>query len=104
MPLGSGAPTYAYARMLYKYPHAAYPYARLVRECRTDLDPRHEANVTGAWMPRPNLAAVCARDLIDSGAVHLLRTELQLEALAHHTSKKAAHRMLLPTRGDARQS
>ena len=54
---------------------------------------RQASNATGY------VAAVCAPDLIDPVAVNLLRTELQLEALAHHAGKKAAHRMLLPARG-----
>jgi len=42
-------------------------------------------------------AAVSARDLVDPIAVHLIRGELQLQTLAHHSGEKTAHRMLLPS-------
>jgi hypothetical protein len=44
-------PTYAYARMLYKYPQAEYPYARLVQEnARRDRDqPEFEIVDTGIF-------------------------------------------------------
>ena len=44
-------PTYAYARMLYKYPHAAFPYARLIEEnCRRGKhDPEFELIDTGLF-------------------------------------------------------
>ena len=46
-----GTPTHSYMRMLYKYPHAAYPYADLVDENRrrgTDL-PEYEILDTGIF-------------------------------------------------------
>lgn len=44
-------PTHSYARMLYKYPHAAYPYDRLVRASahRDKLDPEFELIETGVF-------------------------------------------------------
>src|SRR5262245_8230937 len=42
------------------------------------------------------LAAVAVCDLIDAMAVDLFRSELQLEALAHHTGQEAPNRVLLP--------
>jgi hypothetical protein len=50
-------------------------------------------------LARPVLAAFHASDLVDPDAVHLLRPELELEALAHHAGKESVHRMLLPARG-----
>src|SRR5262249_24507172 len=44
----------------------------------------------------PGLSLRSACDPVDPLAVNLLGSELQLEALAHHTGKKAAHRVLLP--------
>jgi hypothetical protein len=37
--------------------------------------------------------------MVDSLAVGLLRANFQLEALAYHAGEKAAHRMLLLSRG-----
>ena len=37
------------------------------------------------------LAAFHASDLVDPDAVHLLRPELELEALVHHAGKESAH-------------
>jgi hypothetical protein len=44
-------PTHAYMKFLYKYPHAAYPYAALVEESqrRTRLDPEFELLDTGIF-------------------------------------------------------
>ena len=44
-------PTHSYMRMLYKYPHAAYPYARLVEENRKRdrLQPEFELIDTGVF-------------------------------------------------------
>jgi hypothetical protein len=44
-------PTHSYMKMLYKYPHAAYPYARLVEENRrrTKKDPEFELIDTGLF-------------------------------------------------------
>jgi hypothetical protein len=44
-------PTYSYARALYKYPHAAYPYAELVRENarRGPQAPEYELAETGIF-------------------------------------------------------
>ena len=44
-------PTYAYARMLYKYPQAAFPYARLIEENgrRGKHDPEFELIDTGLF-------------------------------------------------------
>ncbi len=44
-------PTHSYARALYRYPHAAYPYAQLVDETRrrTKLDPEYELEDTGVF-------------------------------------------------------
>ena len=44
-------PSHAYMKMLYRYPHAAYPYARLVEENarRTKTDPEFELIDTGAF-------------------------------------------------------
>jgi hypothetical protein len=44
-------PTHAYMRMLYKYPQAAFPYARLVAENaqRSRLDPELELSDTGVF-------------------------------------------------------
>jgi hypothetical protein len=50
-------------------------------------------------LAKSGLAAISARDLVDPVAVHLLRAELELEALAHNAGKKAAHRVRLPTGG-----
>jgi hypothetical protein len=53
----------------------------------------------GAVLGQPTalgLILLSACDLVDALAVDLLRSELQLEALAHHAGKKAAHRVLLP--------
>ena len=70
-----------------------------VRQGRTDLDARHDAQDDRRldWRA-PDLPLSRARDLVDPVAVHLLRAELQLEALAHHAGKEAAHRVLLPAR------
>src|SRR5262249_53667889 len=50
-------------------------------------------------LARGGLAAISARDLVDPVAVHLLRAELELEALAHNAGKKAAHGVRLPAGG-----
>src|SRR5262245_44684075 len=50
-------------------------------------------------LAKGGLAAISARDLVDPVAVHLLRAELELEALAHDAGKKAAHRVRLPAGG-----
>src|SRR5579872_7414601 len=44
-------PTSAYLKYLYKYPHAAFPYSRLVEENkkRTRLDPEYELIDTGVF-------------------------------------------------------
>ncbi|HTU80673.1 MAG TPA: hypothetical protein VMF61_01000 [Candidatus Acidoferrales bacterium] len=44
-------PTHAYMKMLYKYPHRAYPYADLVAENRrrTRMDPEYELIDTGIF-------------------------------------------------------
>jgi hypothetical protein len=44
-------PTHAYMKYLYKYPHAAFPYAALVEESlrRTRLDPEYELLDTGIF-------------------------------------------------------
>src|SRR6202051_4939389 len=60
-----------------------------------------------AWLSRwpalgvagGGLAAIGPRDLVAPVAAHLLRAELQLEALAHDAGKKAANRVLLPAGG-----
>ena len=46
-----GAPSHAYMRMLYKYPHAAFPYSDLVQEnARRGLnDPEYEVLDTGVF-------------------------------------------------------
>src|SRR5665213_4477349 len=46
-----GTPTHSYMRMLYKYPHAAFPYSRLVEENRrrTKADPEFEIVDTGIF-------------------------------------------------------
>jgi hypothetical protein len=41
------------------------------------------------------LATCDASDLVNPDAVHLLRSEPQLEARAHHAGKESTHRMLL---------
>jgi Mannosylglycerate hydrolase MGH1-like glycoside hydrolase domain len=45
------APTHSYMHALYRYPQAAYPYARLVREsrARTQADPEFELLDTGVF-------------------------------------------------------
>src|SRR6202047_752068 len=70
-----------------------------VRQGRTALHPRHGSRWRASGLARGGLAAISARDLVDPVAVHLGRAELQLEALAHHAGKKAAHRVLLPAGG-----
>ncbi len=44
-------PSHAYMKMLYRYPHAEFPYARLVEENRrrTKADPEYELIDTGAF-------------------------------------------------------
>jgi hypothetical protein len=49
--------------------------------------------------PRGKLIGAAAQDMIDPISVHLLRVELQLEALARHAREEATDRMLLPARG-----
>jgi hypothetical protein len=46
-----GLPTHSYMRMLYKYPHTAFPYARLVEENRrrSRADPEFELVDTGVF-------------------------------------------------------
>src|SRR3984957_7499526 len=46
-----GTPTHSYMRMLYKYPHAAFPYAQLVEENRRrgQADPEYELIDTGVF-------------------------------------------------------
>ena len=46
-----GTPTHSYMRMLYKYPQAEFPYARLVAEnrARTRQDPEFEIYDTGVF-------------------------------------------------------
>jgi hypothetical protein len=46
-----GTPTHSYMRMLYKYPHAAFPYAALVQENkrRSQADPEFELVDTGIF-------------------------------------------------------
>jgi hypothetical protein len=48
---GDGLPSHAYMRMLYKYPQAEFPYARLVEENRRRgvADPEFELADTGAF-------------------------------------------------------
>jgi hypothetical protein len=49
-------------------------------------------------LARGRSAPIRARYLVDAIAVDPLRAKLELESLAHNTGKKAAHRMLLPSR------
>src|SRR6201987_3207080 len=70
-----------------------------VRQRRTDLHPWHGSRWPALGLGRGSLAAISARDPVDPVAVHLLRAELQLEALGHDASKKAAHRVRLPAGG-----
>ena len=71
-----------------------------VRDRRADLDARHGVqDVTALVRASPSLAAACTCDPVDPVAVHFLRAEFQLETLAHHAGKEAAHRVLLPARG-----
>src|SRR6266481_1389938 len=69
----------------------------LLLQCGTDPNARHGASARPslglAWL---GLTAVAARDLVDAVAVHLFRSELQLEPLAHHAGQEATHRVLLP--------
>jgi hypothetical protein len=46
-----GTPTHSYMRMLYRYPHAAYPYEQLLDENRrrSALDPEFEIYETGVF-------------------------------------------------------
>jgi len=46
-----GTPTHSYMRMLYKYPHAAFPYTQLVEENRrrSNADPEFEVIDTGVF-------------------------------------------------------
>jgi hypothetical protein len=53
---------------------------------------------------RGGLTAVSARNLVDPVAVHLLRTELQVKALAYHAGQEAAHRVPLPARRELASS
>ena len=70
--------------------HAADPRAPCGAQDRSS-----PAAWLSGWPPlglaKGGLAAISARDLVDPVAVHLLPAELQLEALAHHAGKKAAH-------------
>src|SRR5258707_8018672 len=47
---------------------------------------------------RAGLAAVSGCNPVHPGPIHLLRSKLELEALAHHAGQEAAHRVLLPAR------
>src|SRR5437870_11899973 len=42
------------------------------------------------------LAAVSGCNPVHPGPIHLLRSKLELEALAHHAGQEATHRVLLP--------
>src|SRR5262245_34048409 len=68
-----------------------------VRQSAADLNARHGASARPSpgltWLA---LAAVAVCDLIDAMAVDLFRSELQREALAHHTGQEAPNRVLLP--------
>ena len=46
-----GTPTHSYMRMLYKYPQAEFPYARLIAEnrARSRQDPEFEIHDTGVF-------------------------------------------------------
>src|SRR5262245_46800888 len=70
-----------------------------VGQFATDLDARHGALMRPSLeLTMLGLAAVAARNLIDASAVYFLRSELQLEALAHHAGQEATNRVLLPAR------
>jgi hypothetical protein len=61
-----------------------------VRDCRTDLDTRHDDRPGRRSGRREvNLSNGCARDPVEAGSVDFLGAELQLEALAHHAGQKA---------------
>src|SRR5262245_26808298 len=64
----------------------------------TVLGARHDSSGGAALgqTTAPGLSLLPACDLVDPLAVDFLRSELQLEALAHHAGKKAAHRVRLP--------
>ena len=67
-----------------------------IRGCRTDLHARHVAQAD--LRLELALAPCSASDAVDPVAIDLLRIELQLQPFAHHTGKKATHRVLLPAR------
>src|SRR6516162_4395119 len=73
--------------------------SRVSRICSGDLQFSDAPPDQALGLARRALALFHASDLVDADAVHLLRPELELEALAHHASKESAHRMLLPARG-----
>src|ERR1700751_5581055 len=83
--------------------HAGAQSRRRVSRGPAAPDRSSPAAWLSGWPPlglgRGSLAAISARDPVDPVAVHLLRAELELEALAHHAGKKAAHRVRLPAGG-----
>src|SRR3974377_1003267 len=67
---------------------------------RTDPYARHRGSGRATLgLARGVLTAVCAGNPVDPGVVNLLRTELELEAFAHHAGEEATHRVLLPAGG-----
>ncbi|MBL8260738.1 MAG: glucosidase [Candidatus Competibacteraceae bacterium] len=84
-------PTYSYARMLYKYPHAAYPYQRLLDENRRrgKLDPEFELLDTGIFADNRYFDVEIEYAKADA-------EDILLHVTAHNRGPEAARLHVLP--------